>query len=144
MVEALKEIFKNDIEAVIKSPQLSLSLLNCASKLLLNGKQPGVCSRSQRAYYNELKIKGMSKAKLLEEAKKRTCVPAWKGLAYHSKSGSHFSDELINDEQAIRALKNGFPESKFEVLPEGYNKVVDVVKDTYNKGTKKKRNNKKA
>lgn len=136
MVEEVKEILNNDVEVVIGSPQLSLSLLKCYSELFLNGRKPRVCAKSQRIYYEELKTKGMAKAEILEKVKVRTCVPAFKGLRYSNKVFCHISSELLYDEQAIEYLNNGaLKESDFEVLPEGYKKEV--------KETQKKRGPKK-
>ena len=123
MLSEVKEILTNDVEVVIKSPQLSLSLLRCYSVLYIQGKSPRVCARSQRNYYRQLQKDGIMKAELAEKVKNRTCVPAWNGLKYIRKACAHFSDATIHDEQAIDAIKKGYLlESDFEVLPEGYKK----------------------
>ena len=145
MVEEVKEILRNDVEVVIKSPQLSLSLLRCASAIYLNGKAPGTCAKTQRKFYRYLLKDGIMKAELMEKVKARTCQPAWKGLLYNRKACKHYSDALMHDEEAINALEKGYlTESQFEVLPEGYNKVAAVVKEGYNKvNTSKKRRGRK-
>ena len=140
MVEQLKEILSNDVEVVIMSPQLSLSLLKCASVILLNGGQPRACARSQRDYYNKLKKEGMAKAEMIEKAKNRTCEPSFKGIRYSKVVMAHISSELLNDELAIEYLQKGaLKESDFKVLPKGYK---EEEKPAPKKRGRKPKNNK--
>jgi len=143
MIDEINEILRNDVEVVIKSPQLSLSLLKCYSLLYIGGKAPGTCARSQRNYYRQLLKDGIMKAELAEKIKARTCKPAWEGVIYPRKACKHYSDALIHDEDAIDALKKGYlTESQFLVLPEGYKtKAVEEVIEKVDevKKTKKKR-----
>ena len=121
MLDKVKEILKNDIQVVIKSPVLSLSLLKCASVLLLNGARPRICESSQRKYYELLKTKGMSKAEILDKVEKRTCKPSWVGRKYSPIAMANIFPEYLHDENAIEYLKSGaLKESDFEVLPESY------------------------
>jgi hypothetical protein len=121
MVDKVKEILKNDIQVVLKSPELSLSLLKCASVLLLNGGKPRICEAAQRNYYSQLKTKGMAKAEILEKVAKRTCKPAWNGRKYSPIAMANIFPEYLHDENAIAYLKSGaLKESDFEVLPEGF------------------------
>lgn len=127
MLEDVEKILNNDVEEVIKSPQLSLSLLKCYSKLYLNGAQPRVCAVSQRKYYSQLKIDGMAKAKIAQDVKDRTCVPKWKGNCYSSKACKHYNSDMITDGQAIDALEKGFlMESQFNKLPENYGNKIEA------------------
>ena len=122
MVSQLTEILDNDIEVVIRSPHLSLSLLKCASVLLLHGAQPRACERSQRMYYSKLKLNGMAKAEMIEKAKNRTCIPNFTGFRYSKIIMAHISSDLLSDEMAIEYLQKGaLKESDFNVLPQGYN-----------------------
>ena len=141
MIDEVKEILRNDVEVVIKSPQLSLSLLKCYSLLYIGGKAPGTCARSQRNYYRQLLKDGIMKAELAEKIKARTCKPAWEGLMYIRKACKHYSDALIHDEDAIDALKKGYlTESQFEVLPEGYKaKTVEEEAPKKKRGPKPKK-----
>lgn len=138
MKDKVEEILNNDVEVVLQSPQLLLSLLQCYSKLYLFGASPRMCSKCQRGYYSQLKKDGIMKAEKFEEIKNRTCKPKWNGLCYVSKAGKHFASEYITDKEAIDALNKGFLfEKQFDVLPEGYNKVVASVKEGYKKSKKK-------
>lgn len=138
MLAEVRKILSNDIQVVIKSPELSLSLLKLASELLLNGARPRICEASQRNYYQLLKTKGMAKAEILEKVSKRTCKPAWVGRKYSPIAMANLFPEYLHDENAIEYLKTGaLKESDFEVLPEGYElKIQFTAKE---KPAKKKR-----
>lgn len=140
MITEVKEILNNDVEVVIKSPQLSLSLLKCYSLLYISGAQPRACARSQRDYYRKLQIDGIMRAELAEKVKARTCVPAWNGLKYVRKACKHYSNLTVHDEQAIDALERGFlKEADFSVLPDGYEKEAkEEVKKPKKRGRKPK------
>jgi hypothetical protein len=126
MINKVKEILKHDIQAVIKSPELSLSLLKCASVLYLNGDRPRACESAQRKYYSQLKKDGIMKAELAEAIKNRTCVPGWKGRMYSTVVMTNIFPQFLTDEKAIEYLNNGaLKESHFEVLPEGYKQPAD-------------------
>lgn len=109
-----------DVEAIISSPT-SLKLLNCYSKLYLNGSQPRGCASSQRNYYKELCLTGITKAMDYEKIKARTCKPAWNGLKFIHAEARHYSNEYLTDEQAILLLERGhLTEKDFVILPSGY------------------------
>jgi hypothetical protein len=130
MIEKVKELLSKDIEEIISSP-LSLDLLQVYSQLYLCGKSPDSCAKSQRKYFEQLKINGMEKAKNI----KRTCKPAWTGNMYISKEARHFNDVFITDEEAIAVLKRKhISEDMFLVLPEGYS--ADLMDDLKSKALK--------
>lgn len=117
MIEKLKELLSKDIEEIISTP-LSLDLLKVYSTLYLYGEKPNTCAKSQRSYYNQLKINGMDKAK---QNTQRTCKPNWKGNLYIPKEARHFNDLHITDEEAIRIIeRKHISEDKFSILPEGF------------------------
>jgi hypothetical protein len=131
MVEDVGKILRTDIREVVASP-LSVLLLKCYSVLYLNGGQPRFCEASQRKYYNQLKVDGMERAKLLEAVKSRTCEPAWNGLKYYPATGEHINNEWITDEQAIKYLKLGLlKERDFITLPKLY-KVNETIEPQHN------------
>lgn len=116
MVDNVKKILSNDIQEIIKSPELSMLLLITYSKLYLNGAQPRSCERSQKEYYQKLQKNGIMKAK-----EKKTCVAKFKGLRFINSMQAHIHGEMITDSQALRALLGGhLKESDFITLPEDY------------------------
>ena len=124
MIEEINKLINSDIQDIIKSPELSLSLLSCYSKLYLNGAAPRVCESSQRAYLTELKKTGMAKAELYEKINTRTCKPAFTGMRYHPQLGGHIVADLLYDEKALLYLNEGYlSESDFEILPDGYKQI---------------------
>lgn len=130
MVENVRKILDNDIQEIIKSPDLSMLLLVTYSKLYLNGSQPRSCERSQREYYNKLKQNGMEKA-----AQKKTCVAKYKGLRFFNKLQAHVNMATISDQDALKGLIGGYmKEDDFITLPEDYKKKTEPKKKT----TKKK------
>ena len=132
MVNEVKELISMDVEAIISSPT-SLKLLNCYSKLYLNGDQPRGCASSQRNYYKELCLTGIAKAMDYEKIKTRTCKPAWKGLMFIHSEARHYSDEFITDEQAIVLLERGhLTEKDFVTLPSGYLLNATIKKSEVN------------
>lgn len=123
--EEVNEILKYDIREIIASP-LIVKLLSLYSKLYLNGGQPSSCEKCIKKYYQEIIQNGIKKAEIMEEIKKRTCVPNWNGLMYIQKAARHFNDKLITDEQAINFLERGILEEKnFKTLPAGYKKMTE-------------------
>lgn len=117
MTELVNEIINKSFEEVSAS-SLILKMLDCYSKLYLNGKQPSTCGRCHRDYYITLKKNGMELAKKYEEAKNRTCKPAWTGLKYIPATARHWDDNLLTDKEAEYLLEKHFlKESDFEVLP---------------------------
>ncbi len=146
MVEDVQKILSADIQEILKSPELSKMLLKCYSVLYLNSNPPRFCEKSQRQYYNQLKINGIMRAK--ETNKKKTCVALWKGLRWVSSMRVHLNAATINDEQAIKALVGGhLTDSDFDVLPEDYKKKVIKSKKkstSINKKNSSEENDKKA
>lgn len=128
MTDQVSEVINKSFEEVSAS-SLILTLLNCYSKLYLNGADPGTCGKCHQDFYIQLKKNGMELAKLYEEAKNRTCKPAWSGLKYIPATARHWNDELITDKDAVYLLDNGFCKaSDFETLPEGYGKPIPEEK----------------
>ena len=116
LTDRVLEVLARGKEEVLTNP---MELLIIYSTLYLNGGQPNWCKKSIERYYEELKLTGLKKAKVMESKVNRTCKPKWKGLRYIW--GDFYSDETITDEQAIKLLKSkGLQELEFEVLPEGY------------------------
>ena len=136
-VEKVKYLLSRNVEDIITSTD-SLDLIRCYSILYLNGQQCRFCAASQRSYYNELVRTGLKKAKEMDEAKNRTCVPNWgkgctnnNGLKFIHKEGNFYSSLLITDEQAISLLNRGLlSESDFDVLPDGYEKPLPKFEET--------------
>lgn len=121
MVAEVVKLLNSDIQEIITSPELSLSLLRCYSVMYINGASPRACEASQRMYFDKLKVDGMARAELMEKVKVRTCQPAWVGLKYSPIVMRHILPELLYDEIAIDYLKSGaLKESDFDVLPDGY------------------------
>lgn len=129
MRQKVKTLIKNTAQDIIKSPELILMMLRTYSTLYLNGGQARSCIRSVEVYLTQLKKNGMEKIDILEEAEKRTLIPAWSGLMYVNSIRRHLSSQLINDKEAISYLKDGvLSESSFEKLPENYKSKSDFKK----------------
>ena len=121
MLELVLGVLDKSVEEVLTDASLTLKLLKCYSKLYRNGALVKGCNDSLRKYYRQLQIDGEMKAKLLEDAKNRTCKPNWKGLMYVTKIHSHINPDLLGDQMAEMYLMNGIlQESNFEILPKGY------------------------
>jgi len=138
-VERLNRVLSCEVEAVIKSPDLTMELLRLYSLFFAQSAQVGWCERCMRNYYNELKNNGMNQAQTHDEAKNRTLVlaQARTGLTFWRGYG-HIIWELLTDKLAIELLKKGiFSESMFSVLPVGY-KVPEAVEPEVNKPQGKK------
>ena len=133
MRKQLEEILNKDIGEIIKSSD-SLILLDLASKLLLNGCQPGFCEKSQRTYYTLLKEKGIELLTQYEKIMTSTCKLKGSGLRHYHAYG-FVQLEKITDEQAVDMLsKKLLSIDEFDVLPAGYLKPEpEKVKRTYNK-----------
>lgn len=128
MLEAVSEVISKSFEEVAAS-SLILKLINCYSKLYLNGSQPSGCTKCLRTYYQELKKTGMELAQKFEDVKNRTCKPNWNGLRYIPATARHWNNELVSDKEAEMLLEKGWlKESDFEVLPAGYGKPVPEEK----------------
>jgi hypothetical protein len=127
MVETVKYICSKSAEEIISSAD-TIKLLNCYSVLYLNGGQPRWCARSQREYYTEIQKTGLIMAEKYEQAKVRTCKPAFKGLRLvaHPKNGHyHINAETLTDAQAMDLLRlDILKEDQFEKLPDAYLKEV--------------------
>jgi len=137
-VEKVKYLLSRNVEDIIASTD-SLDLIRCYSMLYLNGQQCRYCAASQKSYYNELVKTGLQKAKEMDEAKNRTCVPNWgkgctnnNGLKCIRQDGNAFYSSLyITDAQALSLLNRGLlSESDFDVLPEGYEKPLEKLPET--------------
>ena len=125
MVEDVKLILSKNVEEVIAST-LSLTLLNCASKLYFNGAQCRFCARSQRGYYEMLQRNGLELAtKYDKQMEAKTHETIYKGQRrFISKHGFIFFDEL-SDLDCIEMLNSKvLRESDFTKLPDGYKKAV--------------------
>ena len=136
MIEIVKNLIGREVEEIISSP-LSLQLLKVYSYLYLHGAQPRTCAKSQRKYYQQLKINGIELATKYDKAMARTCKPRWRGLRFIRKIASHVSSENITDEQAIKYLESGVLRSEdFEILPATFQieeiKVEELPKDLIN------------
>lgn len=128
MTEQVREVLDKSFEEV-QASSFILNLLSIYSKLYLNGGQPGTCGACHRDYYNQLKSNGMELAKAYEEAKNRTCKPAWNGLIYIRDTARHWNSELLTDKEAINLLEKGFLKSSdFTTLPSDFNKPVPEEK----------------
>jgi hypothetical protein len=128
MINSVKEVLAKSFEEVSAS-SLVLKLLDCYSKLYINGSQPGICGLCLRNYYTELKKNGMELAKIYEEVKNRTCKPAWNGLKYIPSTARHWNNELITDKDAMYLLEKGFvKENEFEILPSEWGKPIPEEK----------------
>jgi hypothetical protein len=122
----INKLIGTKFEDILNS-DLSLELMYVWSVLFNNGLQPSWCARCMRNYYNEIQKKGLQMVDYYEEVQARTCVPKWNGLKYIHRAGRHYNNAYITDKQAIELLNLGFlSESDFEVLPDGYNKAVEV------------------
>jgi hypothetical protein len=129
MTELVKEVIDNTFEEVSAS-SLILKLLDAYSKLYLNGNAPGTCGKCHRDFYIKLKQNGMELAKKYDEAKKRTCQPAWNGLKYIPGTARHWDSELLTDKEAEYLLINDFlTEKDFKELPESYREPIKKVQD---------------
>lgn len=128
MTDQVREVLNKSFEEVSAS-SLIISLLNCYSKLYLNGGEPGTCGKCHRDFYYQLKQNGMDLAQKYDEAKNRTCKPAWTGLKYIPATARHWNDELITDKDAVYLLDKGYCKKEdFEILPEGYGKPIPEEK----------------
>lgn len=128
MINKVKEVLSKSFEEVSAS-SLVLTLLECYSKLYLNGAQPGVCGKCMRGYYIELTKTGMEKAINFEEIKARTCKPAWNGLKFIPSTARHWNNELLTDKEAINLLEKKFlTPVDFEVLPAEWGKPIPEEK----------------
>ncbi|HON19723.1 MAG TPA: hypothetical protein PLW70_00100 [Bacteroidales bacterium] len=61
-------------------------------------------------------------ATINQEAKERTCVPAFKGVKYISRAAKYFNADTLSDRDAIFLLKHKcLTEEDFIKLPTGWN-----------------------
>lgn len=130
----IKEIFKTDIEIVLKDQVLLLRLLKLYSTIYLNGSAPRTCERSIRSYYLKLANYNFDKMENL----KQTFKAAFVGLRFIPgvmKAGKmviihkHIDPKYLSDKEAIELLTFGaLKESDFEILPAGY-KVIKPTKE---------------
>lgn len=124
MVDKVNKIKSIPFDELKGSPDVML-LLSVYSSLFLKGSQPGSCERCMRQYYYDVVTKGVEMAINYEKMKTRTLIPNWDGIKYIR--GAFYDSSMINDEQAIDGLKNGFlSETHFKKLPEGYNQPESV------------------
>jgi hypothetical protein len=128
MVEEVGEIISKSFEEVSAS-SLILKLLDCYSKLYLNGSAPGLCNLCHREYYTQITKNGMELAKKYEEAKARTCKPNWNGLKYINATARHWNSDLLTDKEAIYLLEKGILKTTdFDTLPSEYGKPIPEEK----------------
>lgn len=127
MLDQVSILLSKEVGEILKSPDLTLSLLRIYSTLYLNGAAPGYCERSIRRYHTQLKIDGMFKISENIKVKERTLEPGWTGLRYYTALCTHISSETLTDEEAIKLLKTGvLKEADFKRLPDGYKKPEPV------------------
>lgn len=127
MVDEVEILIKTDINSIISDAKLSLSLIRCYSILYVGGKAVGWCEKSQRKYYEQLIKDGIMKAKLLEEVKNRTCVPAFTGLRFICGANLHIRPEYLSDKLAIEYLEKRYLKKEdFTVLPKEYQYKLDL------------------
>lgn len=135
MTEQVREVLDTSFEEV-QASSLILSLLSIYSKLYLNGADTGYCGACHRDFYNQLKNNGMELAKKYEEAKNRTCKPAWNGIKYISATARFWNSDLVTDKEAAMLLEKGFQNtSDFTILPAGFGKVLTEkeIQETFDK-----------
>jgi hypothetical protein len=105
------EVLNVEFKGVVSTP-LSLKLLHCYSLLYLNGGQPKFCERSQRLYYNQLKIDGMKRAEKFDAGKERKYTPNWEGCKTVVATGQVLNSATITDEQIAYYLSIGILKPK--------------------------------
>ena len=81
MVDEVKKILSHSSGEVIADPELCFSLIKCYSRLYKGGCTVRTCKNSLYLYYKILQKNGIEMATINEQAKERTCVPAFKGIA---------------------------------------------------------------
>lgn len=144
ILENVQRIVAKSVEEVISSP-LSLDLLRCYSILYLNGSEPRTCAKSQRSYYTEICLTGITKAMEYDKKVTRICKPAWDGIKYvivqenpTTRRALHVSSEYITDDQArVFLAKGALTENDFKVLPDDV-KLKSVAKEVVPKKRSKK------
>jgi hypothetical protein len=127
MISEIKQLVLVGIEGVLKSPQYTISLMKCYSKIYLGGATPDWCEKSLRKYYEKIKYEAMNKLELMQKVAERTLIPSFKGMVFSPLAG-HINPEMLYDEIAIEYLEKGIlQESHFTKLPENYKKPQNVV-----------------
>jgi hypothetical protein len=127
MIDEVKRLILVGIEGILKSPQYTISLMKCYSKIYLGGAQCDSCERSLRKYFDKLKYEAMTKLELMQKVAVRTLKPSFKGMVFSPQAG-HINPEMLYDEIAIDYLNKGIlQESHFEILPVGYKKPQNVI-----------------
>lgn len=127
MVEKYDELMGESVEAILKSPRLTLNLLRLASTCLLSGGQPRGCEKSIRSYYTRLKSEAMQKKIVGLSTKTCKMKP---GVFFIAKAQKHYSDANMDDDTARAFLEKGYlkPEM-FIKLPEEPTNTVKMVDD---------------
>lgn len=105
MVEKYDELMGESVEAILKSPRLTLNLLRLASTCLLAGGQPRGCEKSIRSYYTKLKSEAMRKK--IVGLSEKTCKMK-PGVFFVAKAQKHYSDANMDDATAREFLAKGW------------------------------------
>jgi hypothetical protein len=105
MVEKYDELMGTSVEAILKSPRLTLNLLKLASACLLAGGQPRGCEKSIRSYYTKLKSEAMRKK--IVGLSEKTCRMK-PGVFFVAKAQKHYSDANMDDDTARDFLAKGW------------------------------------
>lgn len=105
MVEKYDELMGESVEAILKSPRLTLNLLRLASTCLLSGGQPRGCEKSIRSYYTKLKSEAMRKK--IVGLSEKTCKMK-PGVFFVAKAQKHYSDANMDDATALDFLAKGW------------------------------------
>jgi len=106
MIDEVKKILSHSSGEVIADPELCFSLIKCYSRLYKGGCSVRTCKNSLYLYYKILQKNGIEMATINEQAKERTCVPAFKGIKYISRAAKYFNADLLTDRDAIFLLKH--------------------------------------
>jgi hypothetical protein len=122
MIDEVKKILSHSSGEVIADPELCFSLIKCYSRLYKVGCSVRTCKNSLYLYYKILQKNGIEMATINEQAKERTCVPAFKGIKYISRAAKYFNADLLTDRDAIFLLQHKcLTEEDFIKLPTGWN-----------------------
>ena len=105
MVEKYDELMGESVEVILKSPRLTLNLLQLASTCLLSGGQPRGCGKAIRNYYTKLKSEAMRKKIVGLSTKTCKMKP---GVFFVAKAQKHYSDANMDDATARDFLAKGW------------------------------------
>ena len=105
LVEKYDELMGTSVETILKSPRLTLNLLQLASACLLAGGQPRGCAKAIRGYYAKLKTETMRKK--IVGLSEKTCRMK-PGIFFVAKAQKHYSDANMDDATALDFLEKGY------------------------------------